>query len=103
MTPLLKQRLTKFRPIIEAANEQGATYDMIAKQISMTRQTVSNYCRHLKINLRNRLTRNRRIDYSGWSVLVYSMRKRGLNQTQIAKELGVAQSTFTRWKQNNSR
>lgn len=103
MTPLLKQRLIKFRPIIEAANEQGANYDTIAKQISMTRQTVSNYCRHLKINLRNRLTRNRRIDYSGWSVLIYSMKKRGLNQTQIAKELGVAQSTYTRWKQSHSR
>ena len=103
MTPRLKLRLSKIKPIIEEANKHGETYDQIARQIRVTRQTVSNYCRHLKIDLRSKLTRNRKINYTGWSVLVYSMKKRGLNQTQIAKELGVAQSTYTRWKQSQSR
>jgi transposase len=98
MTPKLKARLAKARPTIEAGNYGNASYDDLAKRLKVTRTTVSNYCRYLGIILHNKLTRNRSIDYAGWSAKVDTMRKQGMNQTEIAKALGVSPATITKWK-----
>jgi transposase len=103
MTPKLKARLEVARPIIETSNARRASADTIAKRLNVTRTTVTNYCRHLGINLRNKLTRNRKVTYFGWDSMVTSMRARGMNQQEIAKALGVVPSTFTKWKQTARR
>lgn len=100
MTPKLKARLIKARPTIEAGNYGNESYDRIAKRLGVTRTTVTNYCRYLGITLHNKLTRNRKVDYSGWSAKVAAMRTQGMNQTEIAKAFKVSPSTITKWKHN---
>ena len=94
----LKKNIDLHESNIRRLNDEELNSVEIAQVLQLSDTTVMNYLKVLGIQLKNKTTRGRKVDKQNWNVIIPEMFARGLNQSQIAKELNVSQPLISKWK-----
>jgi len=94
----LKKNIDLHEINLRRLNDEHFNSVEIAKALQLSDTTVMNYLKLIGLQLNNKTKRGRKIDKHNWNTIIPDLVARGMNQTQIARELNVSQPLISRWK-----